>query len=136
MVLADIPILVQGNDSALTGNAPAILNEVARLLEALVDCGATGYIDIGSLPLSAGDHNWLRERLGRGEVGIVLDGEGSSHVRETDYPGVWWLEHRNPQGVVVAEFIEVSYVPELVPAHPDDAKDGLERLLAELPCSP
>jgi hydrogenase-1 operon protein HyaF len=48
---------------------------------------------------------------------------------------VWWVTHRNEHGAVVAQFLEVAYVPELVKADPQDIKIGqeyLELLLSDL----
>ncbi|MDO9385575.1 MAG: hydrogenase expression/formation C-terminal domain-containing protein [Thiobacillus sp.] len=47
---------------------------------------------------------------------------------ETACAGVWWVTHRNEQGAVASQFIEVAFVPELVKAHPADVAIGRERL--------
>jgi len=38
------------------------------------------------------------------------------------------VTHRNEQGAVTAQFIEVAFVPELVKAHPQDVAIGREQL--------
>ena len=80
------------------------------------------------MPLSSADKDWLTARLGRGEIEMSLDLDGTSEVRETAFHGVWWLVHRNEKGVLTGEFIEVNRVPGLVPAHPDDIREAAEKL--------
>lgn len=128
MAIDQIPVLAQGPQDGLTGQAEAVLREIATLLERLVYAGESGSIDLRSLPLSAADRDWLRERLGRGEVSISLDAGGASYINDTLVPGVWWVEHRNEADRVISEFIEVATLPSLVVTHPDDIKNGLERL--------
>ena len=108
--------------------AAAVLKELEALLQGLLQTGEGGSIDLRSLPLSSADRDWLGTRLGRGELEIVLEAGGHSRITETGLPGVWWVRHYNEAGAPAAEFLEVAWVPEIVPAHPDDVRDGLERL--------
>lgn len=136
MALEDIPVVTQAAlpaspqpaPDALTGNAPAVLREIAARLESLAKEGTSGIIDLGAMPLSPADKDWLDAQLGPGEVEINLALDGPSLVRETRYAGVWWLVHRNPQGAVTGEFIEITRIPDLVLAHPDDIISGSESL--------
>lgn len=111
-----------------TGNAQALMNELTGLLEAWVDRGEPGSIDLRSLPLTPGDYDELRAALGAGVVTARIDAFGPSDVRETQYPGVWWVTHRNEADQVVAELIEVCEVPAILRAPVEDAVVGLERL--------
>jgi hydrogenase-1 operon protein HyaF len=129
MGIESIPVVVDpSQDAGLTGNAAAVLREIAARLDSLAKGGDGGVIDLGAMPLSQADKAWLADQLGEGEVAIKLDLDGPSDVRETRYPGVWWLVHRNPNDVVTGEFIEITRVPELVMAHPDDIVSGSESL--------
>lgn len=133
MKLDDIAI-VTGNAVAvasaatLSGNASVLLREIADRVRRLIDRGETAAIDLLAMPLNAADLDWLRERLGAGEIRITLDADGESTLNETNCPGVWWVMHHNPAGGVMSAFIEVTHVPELVKAHVDDVRSGLERL--------
>lgn len=131
MTLADIPV-VSANGRApstqLSGNAPVLLREIASRVHRLIESGETATVDLLAMPLNATDLDWLRERLGAGEVRITLDADGESTLNETNCPGVWWVMHHNPAGGVMSAFIEVTPVPELVKAHMDDVRGGLERL--------
>jgi hydrogenase-1 operon protein HyaF len=126
--LEDIPVTVGTPVDGLTGQAEAVLREIAALLERLVADGEKGSIDLRSLPLSSADRDWMRTRLGKGEVSISLDAGGASCISETGIAGVWWVEHRDEQEALGSEFIEVTYVPALVAAHPEDVADALEQL--------
>lgn len=126
MALSDIPVVSEQGD--LTGNARALLGEIETLLDSLLRTGDGGVVDIRGLPLSEADRHWLMEQLGQGEVLIHLDIGGRSRIQETAFPGVWWIEHRDENGRLASEFIQVAYVPELISAHPDDVESGLDHL--------
>ncbi len=128
MSIDRIPVVVEHAAGALTGNAVAVLREVAGYLTELAEGGGGGIIDLAAMPLSPADKAWLATQLGEGEVTVTLSLDGPSDVRETGFAGVWWLLHRNPEGVVTGEFIEVCRVPELVMAPLDDIISGSERL--------
>ena len=128
MALEDIPVVTNPSRDQLTGNAMAVLHEVAEMLAVLSECGESGIIDLGGMPLSNSDKHWLAAKLGRGEVEMTLNLDGPSVVWETAFPGVWWLVHHNEKGVLTGEFIEVSRVPALVLAHPDDIRGAAESL--------
>ena len=112
----------------LSGNAPALLREIAEMLRRLLDNGEISAIDLKALPLTPADLDWLRSELGEGEIAVTLQADGESSLNETACPGVWWVTHRNQQGGVVSEFIEVTFVPDLVMAQQEDVKIGLEHL--------
>lgn len=131
MKLDDIAIVTVSAVSlpaALSGNAAVLLREIADRVRHLIDSGESAAIDLLAMPLNAVDLDWLRERLGAGEIRITLDADGESTLNETNCPGVWWVMHHNPAGGVMSAFIEVTHVPELVKAHVDDVRSGLERL--------
>jgi hydrogenase-1 operon protein HyaF len=53
-------------------------------------------------------------------------------MTETAYPGVWRITHRDGQDRVVAEFVEVAWVPNIVKPDAGDVKKGYESLLLKL----
>jgi hydrogenase-1 operon protein HyaF len=132
MKLQDIPVSLQpiDNDDAQSTLTPALLTEIADHLEALQARGATGLIDLRGLPMTASDRSALIDVLGLGEVTIQVDALGRSEARETGYAGVWWVEHRSPDGMTVAEHIEIAPIPQIAPAHPEDIRSALTRLRA------
>jgi len=131
MSLDAIPIHVVNTPPAnpgLTGNAPPLLREISELLHRLLETGETAAIDLSALPLTPADLDWLRGKLGEGEIAVTLQASGESTLNETACPGVWWVTHHNEQGAVTSQFIEVAFVPELVKAHPQDVEIGWEHL--------
>lgn len=126
-----IPVtsVVAGEPSTgLSGNAAVLLREISERVSRLADADETSMIDLLAMPLTASDLVWLREQLGTGEISITLDADGESFLRETSFPGVWWVMHHNLNGGVLSAFIEIAPVPELAKAHKDDVRGGLERL--------
>jgi len=111
-----------------TGNVKALLHELAELLDAWLQRGEVASIDLRSLPLSLGDYEELRAALGEGAVSASVEAIGASEVRESRYPGVWRVTHRNEAGEVVADLIEVCALPEILRAPVEDAAGGLIRL--------
>ena len=131
MKLEQIPVVAQYQPAPaamLSGNARVLLGEIAECLQKLLERGESTTIDLLAMPLNATDLDWLRQRLGTGEVRITLDADGESTLQETNCPGVWWVQHHNPAGGVMSAFIEITPVPDLVRAHKDDMQSGLERL--------
>lgn len=130
--LQDIPVKVVECDSGLSGNAEALLHEIASLLALLAEQGRTGAIDLRSLPLTSADRDYLGARLGEGEVRAQVQALGLSEVRETAYRGVWWVRHRDAVGELSAELIEVTPMPEILAADREEIRDALARLKASL----
>jgi hydrogenase-1 operon protein HyaF len=120
--LAEIPIRIEPPASAggLGGGVTAILNEIVRLLERLASLEEPAAIDLRSLPMSPKDRTELQRALGEGEVQATLNAEGISRIHETRVPGVWWVEHRDRHGEVIAELIEVTRVPEILASAPEE----------------
>lgn len=112
------------------GGVTAILAEIATLLERLVAGGEPAAIDLKSLPMSPADRQSLVGALGPGEVTITLEANGDSTIRETGVQGVWWTEHHDCQGELIAAFIEIARVPTILPVETPELQRGAERLRA------
>lgn len=133
--LDDIGVSVEagpGPGPLETGNTRALLSELEAALQALLKTGREHSIDLRSLPLLPGELGYLRETLGRGEVRAELDALGRSEIRETAIRGIWWVTHWNTLDEVMAEFLEVSFCPDIIRAQRDDVRDSLEALNARL----
>jgi len=110
-----VTILPDSDDEVtITGPVRAILQEVMDMVIALVETGATNFIDLKSLPLAPGELEQLRLVLGEGEVEAIVSALGPTHIHETLVPGVWWVTHMNSNDEVIAEFIEVTSLPEIL----------------------
>jgi hydrogenase-1 operon protein HyaF len=136
MSLKDISVVDAPMDAGLAGetigNVLAIVHEIEALLAVLVETGSTASIDLRALPMSPAERERLREFLGVGEVVANIEALGPTEVCETATPGIWWVHHRNVGGQTTAEFIEVTFLPEILRTDPVDARAGLARLRERL----
>jgi hydrogenase-1 operon protein HyaF len=138
--LTDIPVRIEPSAriempavvGGLGGGVAAILSELATLLERLVNGEVPGAIDLRSLPMSPLDRAELQQVLGEGEVQATVNAQGLSKMRETRVPGVWWIEHFDQQGELIAELIEVSRVPQILLSASDEIAAGARALRAQI----
>ncbi len=142
--LTDIPIRIEparGREAGgaqaqggggLGGGVTAILSELATLLERLLEAEAPGVIDLRSLPMSPLDRAALLRALGDGEVQATINAQGLSMLRETRVSGVWWVEHFDPRGELIAELIEVTRVPQLLASASDEIAAGVRSLREQI----
>ena len=110
------------------GNVRPILNEVIHAVDKLLDTGEATTIDLASLPFGPGELEHLEATLGTGELSAKLDALGTSRIRETAYPGVWWLEHRTAHDEVVGRYREITRTPEILKSQDADIAAGRARL--------
>ncbi|HKJ09080.1 MAG TPA: hydrogenase expression/formation C-terminal domain-containing protein, partial [Gammaproteobacteria bacterium] len=89
-------------------------------------------IDLRGIPMTPADRAVLERVLGEGELNARITALGLSQVRETAIHGVWWVTHYNTEDAVVAEFLEVSFCPDILRSHTDDIRDTLENLRTQL----
>lgn len=101
-----------------TGNTAPVLREILQAMRELATEGRESVIDLRSLPFGPGDERALKETLGVGEVSALVQALGASEVEETAYPGVWWIEHRSPDGALVAKSVEITYIRNCCAASP------------------
>jgi hypothetical protein len=120
--LRDIPIRMEppARTGGLGGGVAAVLSELVGMLETVAGGGAPATIDLRSLPMSPQDRIELKSALGDGEVQSTLDADGLSTLRETRVSGVWWIEHRDRQGELIAELLEVARIPQILESALDE----------------
>ena len=110
------------------GNVMPLLNEIVHALDRLLADDEPTVIDLASLPFAPGELEELEQALGSGELTAELDALGKSLIRETAYPGVWWVEHRNTGGDVVGRYVEITRSPEILMSQDADIGAGRARL--------
>lgn len=115
-----------------TGNVEPLLHEIRHALKRLASGEEGTKIDLKSLPLAPGEEERIEETLGTGEVRAEVDALGPTLIQETSYSGVWLITHKNADDAVVARFIEVTFIPELLRSQPADIDAGIDRLESEL----
>ena len=122
------PQEVHTTASPFHGNVRPILNEVLHALDKLLGTNESTTIDLASLPFGPGELEHLEALLGTGELSAVLDALGTSSIRETAYPGVWWLEHRNAFDEIVGRYLEITRTPEILSSQDADIIAGRAHL--------
>jgi hydrogenase-1 operon protein HyaF len=117
-----------GVEPELRGNALPLLHEIRHALARLVEEGESTVIDLQSLPMGPGDLRRLMDALGEGEVKAELEALGKTVIRESQYSGVWVIEHMNASGGIASRFVEITWVPTLLQAQAEDVQKGLKEL--------
>jgi hydrogenase-1 operon protein HyaF len=135
--LASIPItVISHSQSGGLDMALALLHEIHAMLKTLLDTGQNGALDLRALPALGEDgYQFLKEKLGQGEVSARIQSFGRSEIQETAYPGIWWVAHYNQDDDILTEIIEVNFFPEILKSQKDDVLFGqtsLGKLLNEL----
>jgi hydrogenase-1 operon protein HyaF len=110
------------------GNVKPLLFEIIHALDRLLADDEPTVIDLASLPFAPGEIEDLEQALGHGELNAELDALGKSLIRETAYPGVWWVEHRNTAGELVGRYIEITRSPEILMSQDADIGAGRAKL--------
>ncbi len=121
----NIPIEIRHSSGSM---ASALFNELAQHLQQLVEQGTEHTVDLFSLPISDEDKQELEQMLGKGEVEVTLNTVGQSLIFETSYSGIWWVRHYAADELLISEFIEVSWIPEIIKSHPSDAALSADRM--------
>lgn len=134
--VADVPTVLRaeaGPDAAIArpeagpevANAPALLAEI----EEQVRLRAPHHVlNLTLLPFSPGDADYLDRALGRGAITILSRGYGNCRITATAVPRVWWVQYFNVQDALILNTIEITDVPEVACAAPEDLADSRERL--------
>lgn len=110
------------------GNVRPVINEVLHAVDRLLETSEATTIDLASLPFGPGELEHLEATLGKGELSAKLDALGTSRIRETAFPGVWWLEHRNAFDEVVGRYLEITRTPEILSSQDADIIAGRAHL--------
>jgi hydrogenase-1 operon protein HyaF len=132
--LSDIGLRVESpaEPPADWGNARPILHEVLHRLQSLAETAEAGLIDLSAIPFGPGDEQALLALLGRGEVEASVQALGETRVWESRFPGVWLVDHCNPEGERIAFHIEIAEIPGILRAQAEDVADSARALAYEL----
>ena len=110
----------------------ALLRELTTKLTILATDDSPSHIDIRRLPLPPGALEALRAWLGSGEIEAKVTALGTTTIQETGIAGVWWIRHARSTGDVFSEHLEISRVPELLAADPEEVTQAAESLRSRL----
>jgi len=111
-------------------NAPSLLVEIDDQMASWKPGDTAHVINLTLLPLSDADLTLLGSRLGVGPVTLLSRGYGNCRIGSTTKQNVWWLKYYNTDDALILNIIEVSEIPEVAMAAPEDLADSANRLAA------
>jgi len=109
-------------------NAPPLLTEVREKAPLAGRDTPPHTINLSLLPHTEADLVYLGEKLGVGDTIVLSRGYGNCRVSSTRTRNVWWVQYYNSQDAVVLNSLEITPVPEIILAAPEDIADSAERL--------
>ena len=109
-------------------NAMAILTELEDRCESYQPGDLAHVINLTLLPLSEADTGFLDSVLGRGAIEILSRGYGNCRIGSTRIPNVWWVRYYNSMNKLILNSIEVTDLPMVACAAPEDIADSAHRL--------
>ena len=109
-------------------NAPPLLAELNAKIAEYRPGGEAHTINLSLLPQTEQDLAFLAQRLGGGSVTILSRGYGNCRITATGTNFVWWVQYFNSEDTLILNTLEVSDVPSVACASPEDIADSQERL--------
>jgi len=109
-------------------NAPPLLAELNAKIAEYRPGGEAHTINLSLLPQTEQDLEFLAQRLGGGSVTILSRGYGNCRITATGTQYVWWVQYFNSEDTLILNTLEVSDVPSVACASPEDIADSCERL--------
>jgi len=109
-------------------NASPLLAELNAKIAEYRPGGEAHTINLSLLPQTEQDLEFLAKRLGGGSVTILSRGYGNCRITATGTQHVWWVQYFNSEDTLILNTLEVSDVPSVACASPEDIADSCERL--------
>jgi hydrogenase-1 operon protein HyaF len=109
-------------------NAPPLLAELNAKIAEYRPGSEAHTINLSLLPQTEQDLEFLAQRLGGGSVTILSRGYGNCRITATGTAFVWWVQYFNSEDTLILNTLEVSDVPSVACASPEDIADSYERL--------
>jgi hydrogenase-1 operon protein HyaF len=113
---------------AMVYNAPALVTEMTDKLVAWRSGADAHVINLSLLPLSDEDVSYLDARLGPGAVTVLSRGYGNCRISSTGTRNGWWVRYFNSREAVILNTIEITEIPSVAVAAPEDLGDSGQRL--------
>ncbi|WP_156894342.1 hydrogenase expression/formation protein [Rhodobacter xanthinilyticus] len=109
-------------------NAPALAAELLDKSASFRAGGEPHVINLTLLPHTEADLDWLGQVLGEGAVTILSRGYGNCRITATATPFVWRVQFFNSMDVLILDTFEVTPMPEVAIAAPEDLSDSGARI--------
>ena len=113
-------------------NAPPLLVELQDKSASYQAGDEVHVINLTLLPHTEQDLEWLDKALGQGSTDILSRGYGNCRVTATALQNVWRVQFFNSMDVLILDTFEVTAIPEVTVAAPEDLTDSGERLFEVL----
>jgi hydrogenase-1 operon protein HyaF len=113
---------------AMVYNAPALVTEMTDRLAVWRHGADAHIINLSLLPVSDEDIGYLDARLGPGSVTILSRGYGNCRISSTGTRNGWYVRYFNSREAVILNTIEITEVPSVACAAPEDLEDSAQRL--------
>ncbi|NKX45974.1 hydrogenase expression/formation protein [Roseicyclus persicicus] len=113
-------------------NAPPIYAELADKSASWAGKDDLHVVNLSLLPHTPEDLVWLDAALGEGAVTILSRGYGNCRITATALPHVWRVQFFNSMDSLILDTFEVTAMPEVALAAPEDLADSSSRLLKVL----
>lgn len=110
-------------------NAPALLAELSDKSARWRRGAALHVVNLTLLPHTEADLDWLELALGHGSVTLLSRGYGNCRITATALPNVWRVQFFNSMDTLILDTFEVTDMPEVALAAPEDLADSGRRLL-------
>lgn len=109
-------------------NAPAIFAELIDKSLVFAEGAPPHVVNLTLLPHTEEDLSWLDEALGQGSVTILSRGYGNCRVTATAQAHVWRVQFYNSMDTLILDTFEVTAMPEVALAAPEDLADSAQRI--------
>jgi hydrogenase-1 operon protein HyaF len=109
-------------------NAPSVLVELEDQRRKWQPGQLAHVVNLSLLPLTPVDIAYMDHRLGTGRVLILSRGYGNCRITNCCVPNTWRVVYYNSQDTVILNSVEVTDMPEVACAAPEDLSDSVERL--------
>jgi len=117
-------------------NAPSVLVEIADASLTYSSSNSAGsavaephVINLSLLPFSPQDHSFLEQVIGLGPVKILSRGYGNCRITSTCVQGLWRVQYFNSTDQLILDTLEITHIPLVACAAPEDLSDSYERLI-------
>lgn len=109
-------------------NAPPLLAELNAKIATYQPGHAAHTINLSLLPQTEQDLAFLEQKLGKGPLTILSRGYGNCRITATATRYVWWVQYFNSQDTMILNTLEVTDIPSVACASPEDIADSHQRL--------
>lgn len=109
-------------------NAPSVLVELEDQRRSWRAGQRAHVVNLSLLPLTSDGIGYLDLRLGTGRVLMLSRGYGNCRITNCRVPNTWRVVYYNSMDTVILNSVEVTDMPEVACAAPEDLCDSAERM--------